>query len=161
MVFSRATEYAIRALSFLASQPAGKLAGAREISEAEEIPMPFLWKILQLLARRGLIHSFKGLRGGYELSRPAEQISVSDIVLVTDGNELATRCVLGLPACGDQNACSLHRHWKRIRRDILGMLEGTTLADLARSAPASAIQRRSRSLPRSRRTMPRKSSQGV
>ncbi|MCI0626445.1 MAG: Rrf2 family transcriptional regulator, partial [Acidobacteria bacterium] len=68
MLFSRTAEYAIRAMAFLALQKPGKLTGAREISEAERIPIPFLWKILQLLTRRKLVRSFKGIRGGYELA---------------------------------------------------------------------------------------------
>lgn len=62
-------------MAYLAVQKGGKLSGAREISEAEQIPMPFLWKILRLLTQRRLIRSFKGVRGGYELARPAEKVS--------------------------------------------------------------------------------------
>lgn len=134
MLFSRSAEYAIRAVTFLARQPSGKLTGAREISEAEQIPMPFLWKILQNLARRKLIRSFKGLRGGYELARPAEQITLDAIVLVTDGGGVTENCVLGLPQCGEENPCPLHPAWKEIRTRLTAMLEENTLADLARLA---------------------------
>jgi len=75
MLLSRSSEYAVRAMTFLAMQPSGKLTGAKEIAEAENIPIPFLWKILQNLARRRLIRSFKGLRGGYELAMPADSIT--------------------------------------------------------------------------------------
>ncbi|MBV9610531.1 MAG: Rrf2 family transcriptional regulator, partial [Acidobacteria bacterium] len=79
-MFSRSAGYAVQALTYLAGQPSGKLAGAREIAEATQIPMPFLWKILRNLARKKLVRSFKGVCGGYELARAAERISVSEVL---------------------------------------------------------------------------------
>lgn len=134
MVLSRTAEHALRAMTFLAMQPAGKLVGARAISEAEGIPMPFLWKILQTLARNRLIRSFKGIHGGYELARPSSEITLHSVVFATDGTDFTGHCVLGLPNCGDENACPLHDTWKEIRTRMTNMMEQTTLADLARVA---------------------------
>lgn len=131
MLFSRSTEYAIRAMTFLAQQPSGKLTGAKEIAEAEDIPIPFLWKILQILARHRLIRSFKGLRGGYELARPADEITLDAVVVATDGLGLTGGCVLGLATCSEENACPLHDTWKRIRGEMNAMLEQNTLANLS------------------------------
>lgn len=133
-MFSRSAEYAIRAMTFLALQPAGKLTGAREIAQAENIPMQFLWKILQNLARRKLVRSFKGVRGGYELARPGERISVEDVVRAADESSIAQGCVLGLASCSEQTPCPLHHTWKVIREQIVHMLEQTTIAELARVA---------------------------
>jgi len=130
-MFSRSAEYGIRAMTFLALQPAGKLTGAKDISQAENIPMPFLWKILQNLARRKLVRSFKGARGGYELARQADQISIMDLVLATDEGSIADRCVLGLDVCSEEKPCPMHNSWKEIRRQLSDMLEKTTLATLA------------------------------
>jgi Rrf2 family protein len=134
MLFSRTAEYALRAMTFLAMQPPGKLAGAKAISEAENIPMPFLWKILQVLGRHKLIRSFKGLHGGYELARPGDEITLNTVVFATDGTDFSSQCVLGLPRCGQENACPLHDTWKKIRGHLTDMLEKTTLADLAQVA---------------------------
>lgn len=142
MVFSRATEYAIRAMTFLAGQPPGKLTGAREISQAEHIPMPFLWKILQILARRRLVRSFKGLRGGYELAQPAEKINLLAVVSATDGEELTDRCVLGLPECSEKDPCPLHETWKGVRGQLTAMLEETTVQDLSRMAQTPGRRKR-------------------
>jgi Rrf2 family protein len=139
MLFPKPVEYGIRAMAYLATQKGGKLSGAREISEAEQIPMPFLWKILRLLTQRRLIRSFKGVRGGYELARPAEEIRLSDILLCTDGNDFREGCVLGLPECDNRHPCPLHDQWKAIRARITRMMDHTTLADLQRT------QRRRRS----------------
>lgn len=131
MLFSRPAEYAIRAMTLLASQEPGHLIGAREISAAERIPMPFLWKILRVLTRRRLVRSFKGIRGGYELARPAERISLNDIFLATDGKDFRDACVLGLPECDNQYPCPLHDQWKKIRGTMTQMLDRTSVADLA------------------------------
>lgn len=121
-------------MTFLAMQPSGKLTGAKAIAESECIPIPFLWKILQNLARRRLIRSFKGLRGGYELAKPADEITLRAVVGATDGDDLTGGCVLGLEICSEENACPLHDTWKRIREEMSAMMEQNTLADLARVA---------------------------
>src|SRR5579884_375132 len=136
MLLSRSAEYAVRALTFLALQRPGKLTGAKEISEAENIPMPFLWKILQMLTKRKLVRSFKGVHGGYELAASAEKIPLMAIVNVTDGSDLREGCVLGLPECDNRNPCPLHDQWKEIRANVTRMLDETTLADLARVSTA-------------------------
>ena len=131
MLFSRPVEYAIRAMTLLASQEPGHLTGAREISEAENIPMPFLWKILRVLTRRKLVRSFKGMRGGYELARPAQRISLNDVFLATDGEDFRDTCVLGLPECDNQYPCPLHEQWEQIRGNMMQMLDHTSIGDLA------------------------------
>ena len=134
MLFSRSAEYGIRAMTFLAALPPGRLAGAREIAEAEQIPMAFLWKILQTLAKRKLIRSFKGFRGGYELAQPADQLTLNMIVEATDSSDRIGSCVLGLPNCSDENACPLHDTWKTLRSKMSAMLYQNTLSDLTRVA---------------------------
>lgn len=117
-------------MTYLAGQPSGKLTGAREVSEAEKIPMPFLWKILQNLARRKLIRSFKGVRGGYELARPAGKITLQDIIGATDSSDVVESCVLGLPECNEDQPCPLHPVWKKIKTKLREMLDQNTLATL-------------------------------
>jgi Rrf2 family protein len=82
-MFSRSTGYSIEALTYLAGQPSGKLTGAREISAAARVPMPFLSKLLRNLSRHKLLRSFKGVRGGYELARPAEKVTIGEILAAT------------------------------------------------------------------------------
>jgi Rrf2 family protein len=145
MLFSRTTEYALRAMTFLARQPSGKLCGAREIAQAEQIPMPFLWKILHNLARHRLIRSFKGMRGGYELARPNSEITLHTVVFATDGADFREQCVLGQPRCEEENACPLHNTWKKIRAEMCSMLETNTLADLTRIARKRALKKKGKS----------------
>lgn len=134
MFFSRPVEYAIRAMTLLAAQKPGTLIGARTISDAEKIPMPYLWKILRTLTRRKLVRSFKGIRGGYELARPAGRIKLNDVFMAMDGVDFRESCVLGLPECDSQNPCPLHEQWEEIRTDMIRILDHTSLAELAQVA---------------------------
>jgi Rrf2 family transcriptional regulator, iron-sulfur cluster assembly transcription factor len=150
-MFSRSSGYAIQALTYLAGQPSGKLVGAREIATTLQIPMPFLWKILRKLSGKKLVRSFKGVRGGYELARPAETIHVSEIMAAGPDDALVRGCVLGLANCDDQQPCALHYRWKSLRTQIEAMLETATLADLVRDAKR-ARRRRSQRRPATRKS---------
>jgi len=123
----------VRALTYLAAQPSGKLTGAREIAAEVGIPMPFLWKILRNLSQKKLVRSFKGVRGGYELARAAEKISVSEVLAASPDARHAETCVLGLEQCNDAAPCPLHNSWKGVRSQIDEPLKETTPADLARN----------------------------
>lgn len=136
-MFSRATSYAIRAMTYLAHQPAGRLSRAKEISDAEDIPMPFLWKILKKLTNRKLIRSFKGMRGGYELACTADEINLHDIIESMEDSNITDGCVLGLPECSDEQPCPLHREWRVIKTDILQMFDNVTLATLVAATKGS------------------------
>ncbi len=118
-------------------QPAGKLCGTREISQHESIPHAFLAKVLLPLRRARLLRSFKGMRGGYELTALPEQISLLMIVRSIDGEPL-TDCLLEDHPCSSPRQCVLHSYWSAVREQLLGHLERTTLVDLVRLRQAEA-----------------------
>src|SRR5512142_1322968 len=97
MIYSRSTEYAIRAFVNLAQVQEGKYAMVKQIAEQEGIPAHFLAKILQQLARKGLLRSSKGPTGGFSLRTPAADISLIQLVEALDGLTDYTKCVSGLP----------------------------------------------------------------
>jgi Rrf2 family transcriptional regulator, iron-sulfur cluster assembly transcription factor len=138
-MFPRSTEYAIRALAFLAAQAPGKLSGAREIAEAECIPMPFLWKILQKLTAKRLVRSFRGVRGGYELARAPERISVERIVREMGRGPLLGRCLFGFPKCNRKHPCPLYPLCSQTRERITAALRTTTLADLSGAVAGAEV----------------------
>ncbi len=130
-LFSRSSSHAIRALTYLAMQPLGKLSGTREISEREHIPRPFIPKVLLPLRRARLVRSLRGIRGGYDLAVPPEQINLLAIMRCIDGVPL-NDCVLEDHPCSTPDECVLHPCWSIVRELLLGYLEHTTLADLVR-----------------------------
>lgn len=86
------TEYAMRIVDYLAR--AGRLAGAMEISEEAVVPLRFAKNILQKLAQRGIVRSYKGVHGGYELGRRPGDISLYDVLEATSGSLALNRCLL-------------------------------------------------------------------
>ena len=86
MQISRRVDYGLRAVIYLADQPPGKCSSIAEISKHQGVPKKFLEKIIQDLARGGLISSKKGATGGYMLTRPADAISFCDVIEAIDNN---------------------------------------------------------------------------
>jgi Rrf2 family transcriptional regulator, iron-sulfur cluster assembly transcription factor len=147
MLYSRSVEYAIRSFVHLALLPGGQYAMVKQIAAEEEIPAPFLAKILQQLARKGLLRSTKGPAGGFSLRVPADDIRLLDIVEALDGLAEYERCVNGLAECSDAMPCPLHDSWKPLRSRIMDYLGRNTMADLAKS-----LEQKRRTRDKQRRT---------
>src|SRR5580765_6317973 len=132
MLYSRSAEYAIRAFVNLAQVPDGHYAMVKQIAAEEEIPAHFLAKILQQLARKGLLRSSKGPTGGFALKVDANEIRLLDIVESLDGLAPYQQCAVGLSECTDDMPCGVHDTWKTLRSRIMEYLERNTIADLAK-----------------------------
>src|SRR5699024_1688309 len=131
MLLSKSCVYGLRATLFLASNQNGKYTSIKELSEQLDISFHFHTKILQELTAVDLMESLKGPKGGVRLAKPGNEISLLDVVIAIDGEELLTECILGLPGCGVEKPCPLHDMWAKGREDIRQMLESTSLADMA------------------------------
>ena len=133
MIYSRSSEYAIRAFVHLAQVPDGRYAMVKNIAEAEDIPAHFLAKILQQLARKGLLRSSKGPTDGFALRVDAEDIRLLDIVEALDGLAPYQQCASGLAECNDDMPCSMHDSWVALRSRIMDYLGKNSIADLAKA----------------------------
>ena len=131
MIYSRSAEYAIRALVHIAGQSDGGYIMAKQIAEEASIPGHFLAKILQQLARQGLLKSSKGPTGGFALTQPPDEVSLKSIVEVVDGLGDYYRCQSGLAECSDEAPCGMHDAWKQCRGQIMHFLESRTIGDVA------------------------------
>lgn len=131
MLYSKAAEYAIRAMVYLAEQTPGELIQLKDVAEKEDIPFHFLAKTMQILSRKGLVRSHRGPRGGFCLSRKPEEITLYDIVdpidHIANYDEI---CILGIDVCSDEASCPLHDDWSKIRGQIRLTLEGKNLAQM-------------------------------
>jgi Rrf2 family protein len=129
---SARTDYAVRAmLAVTAEHP--RLVKAAGLAAAQEIPLSFLQGILLDLRRAGLLHSHRGVDGGYALARPADQITVGDVVRGVGG---ALTTVRGLPTATTQYrgaATGLHDVWVAVEEAIEGVVDHRTLAELSSS----------------------------
>jgi len=133
MIFSSATEYAIRGLSELAGRnPSGPIM-LDDLVVGTGLPRDFLAKIFQKLVRAGILRSAKGRGGGFALARAQHEIRLLDIVEAVEGPQLLDACVVGLEKCNDAMPCAQHDLYKPIRQRLKDYLSTTTLADLASS----------------------------
>lgn len=147
MLYSRSAEYAIRAFVHLAQVPDGTYTMVKQIAAEEEIPAHFLAKILQQLARKGLLRSSKGPTGGFSLRVPPDEVRMLDIVEALDGLSEYEKCASGLAECSDDMPCPLHDSWKPLRSRIMDYLGRNTIADLAKT-----LEQKRRLLDKQRRT---------
>jgi Rrf2 family protein len=128
---SAKADYAVRAAVELAAASGDEPIKGEAIAEAQQIPLRFLENILGELRHSGLVQSRRGAEGGYRLARPAEAISIADIIRAVEG-PLAT--VHGDPAEELQyrgDAVPLREVWLALRANIREVLETVTLADIA------------------------------
>ena len=127
---SAKAEYAVRAMTQLASVPSGLLVKTDDLAKAQGIPSQFLVDILSDLRADRLVRSHRGREGGYALARPAEDISVADVLRCIDGPLAGVRDLgLGdLPYAGPTAA--LTDVWRALRAAMRSVLEETSLADV-------------------------------
>ena len=137
-MISRSSEYAIRALTYMAQQEAGAFHLAQDMARELSIPPAFLGKVLQPLVTRGILGSQRGRGGGFRLVKSAEDVSLAAIIATQENLERSRACVLGQGQCSDQNACPLHKEWRSRTDSFLEHLERTSLADLLRFQRAHA-----------------------
>ena len=127
---SRSSEYAIRALTYLAAnKDQERYFLVRDIAEELSIPAPFLGKVLQPLVSRGLLASQRGRRGGFKLLGSAKEVTLFEIVDAEDHLGRPRQCFLGQAECSDERACPMHEYWKGSHSKFLDELANTTLQD--------------------------------
>lgn len=129
MRLSKTTEYAIRAMSYLAGRPEDAVSVA-QLAETLAIPYKYLARLMTQLSQAGLLQSTQGKKGGYRIARPLEEIYIHQIVEVVEGLENYHRCVLGYAQCDDQDPCCMHHLWEPQLVGVRKMIYENTLADL-------------------------------
>ena len=133
-MISRSSEYAIRALTFLATESDGRHHLARDMAERLGIPAPFLGKVLQPLVLRGLLTSQRGRGGGFRLAKAPEAITLLAIVQALNHEEQAAADGCGPQSPADGACCVVHAEKRRHQREFRDFLERTTLAEMATSS---------------------------
>lgn len=130
-MLSNTSKYAIRAVIYLALfSSTEKKAGIKEISSRLDIPTPFLGKILQLLAKKGVLSSSKGPHGGFTLKKPAMDIAVMEIIEIIDGSGIFDTCVIRTSQCSQDEPCSMHDKLAPLRGEMKSIFKTGTIADL-------------------------------
>lgn len=131
MIFSRPTSYAVRALVYLAHHHGkGPVLGS-EIAKGEDLPAPFLAKLMRELTSSGIVIASRGPGGGFILGRDPKDISLWDVFTQYDGLALSGECLLGCGPCNEENSCYVHVEWAEPKAVLKAFLKRTSIADLA------------------------------
>jgi Rrf2 family protein len=128
MQITRQADYALRAMLYLARLDQNQRAATNQIANSQKIPPSFLAKIISQLSIAGLIHTSRGARGGVSLARPAEDISVLDVVEAIDGPIGLNECTLNNDACNVGEKCPIHDIWCESQTELVNRLRTTTFA---------------------------------
>ena len=127
---SKITDYGIVLLAQLARAPEGAPRNARELALQAELPSPVVSKVLKLLARKQLLESQRGSRGGYSLGRPADRISIAAIVDALEGPVAITECARGPSFCSHEGTCAVRDPIHALNDVVRQALATVSLADL-------------------------------
>ena len=131
-MLSNASKYAIRSVLFLAENSSKtKKYGAKKIASELEIPLSFIAKILQKLAKSQVISSAKGPGGGFFTSKNNLNLNVSHILKVIETEDIFEGCFLGLPRCSDDNPCPVHHIVAPFKEALLDKFNHQTIEDFA------------------------------
>jgi len=127
---SKLTDYGTVILACLAQRP-DRLLTASEVAELTRIGLPTVSKLLKKLQRTGLVASARGSHGGYQLARPAAEITAARILDALEGPIALTECSGEHSSCGIESSCSVGRTWQRVNAAIRRALSDITLAQLS------------------------------
>ncbi|MBI5750910.1 MAG: Rrf2 family transcriptional regulator [Hydrogenophilales bacterium] len=133
MILSRTSQYAIQALTYIATQTRGEPMLNREIAANLHVPSAYLAKIMRSLCQTNLLYSKRGRLGGFALHTGAERMNLMDIVLLVEGERVGRECLLGLKECGDERVCPMHRRWEPVKEQMMSFMREMTLNDLVKA----------------------------
>ena len=132
-MFSNSTKYAIKAVLYLSvNSSEEKKIMIKDIAEPINVPKAYIAKLLQELAKRKVISSTKGPKGGFYLSQENRKTTVIDIIDVIDGEHRIHKCLLSLNECDSKRPCALHHLVFKEKQIIEENLAKTTIAELSR-----------------------------
>jgi Rrf2 family protein len=116
---------------YLAGQPTDRVVLVGEVARAMDVPPQFLAKIFQQFGKLGLVRSFRGSGGGFQLARPPGEITLLEVVEAVEGPIVPNRCVLSGGVCSRDKGCTVHPVWKKVQKSVVDILGGVTLQELS------------------------------
>ena len=139
MQVSKKTDYALRALFTLVEHYNGTPIPIRELARRNDIPKRFLEQIMLALKAKGWVESLAGMRGGYVLAKNPSKITMGEVVRHFDGILAPIACVSlsGYKRCSQEPVCRFRRVFFDIRNYVTGVMDQSTLAQVAKGAPVS------------------------
>lgn len=140
MVITRATEYAIRAVLYLAKQPRGEIVFKKDICQTQDITPAFLTKILQPLIKVGIVGSQRGVGGGFYLLKDPAEVTLLEVVRAEEGPLYLNHCLERQGICEKDLFCPVHGAWKEVRQELLKTLGNYSFARLIMQEEDAMLQ---------------------
>ena len=138
---TKKADYGLMALKFLAEHADQTSLSAKDIAEAYHIPPQLLAKILQRLAKVGILRSHAGMNGGYSLLKSAREISAFEVIHAIDGPLFITSCGPSHSGCDLTDSCTIKEPLARVNDSISGLLRSISIADLAEGSTEVTVRR--------------------
>lgn len=132
MQFTKAEEYGMLGVLYLAEKEIGAITPLSEISEAKEIPEKFLAKIFQSLSRSNIVRSHRGVRGGFTLAKTSEDITVKEVLESIHGPYHLVKCINDTGICDKSEFCALRELLVKAEDKLVQIFQDHTLAELVR-----------------------------
>jgi Rrf2 family transcriptional regulator, cysteine metabolism repressor len=148
MMFSTKAEYGVRVMVALARRDGEAPISLAEIADDDGLPLAYLEHLVARLRKAELVDSRRGARGGYLLARPADEITMAEVVAALEGSIAPIECitegtdgslVCAREAADDEQVCATKLLWTRVRGSIVRTLEDTTLSDLVQDKPRRTV----------------------
>jgi Rrf2 family protein len=139
MKLSKKADYGLIALKHLAMHSGHGSCSASDIAEVYKMSTPLMAKVLQKLAKGGLVAARHGSSGGYTLAREASLITALDVIRAIDGPLFITSCITSRGACGVTTTCSVREPLRRVNDSILEVLGKVTISQMTDEAPMSEV----------------------
>jgi Rrf2 family transcriptional regulator, cysteine metabolism repressor len=148
MMFSTKAEYGVRVMVALARRDGEAPISLAEIADDDGLPLAYLEHLMARLRKAGLVDSRRGARGGYLLARPADEITMAEVVSALEGSIAPIECitestdgslVCAREATDDDRVCATKLLWTRVRGSTVRTLEDTTLSDLVQDKPRKTV----------------------
>lgn len=131
MQVTRAADYALRGMIYLARQEEGRLSNIKVMAKHENVPEKFMRKLIHILHKSGYIESKRGKYGGVKLGKKPEFITILDIYETIEGPVALNICLKGTDKCELQNSCPMCDVWKQAQDKFIGVLEKYTLKEIS------------------------------
>ena len=137
---TKKADYGLMAMKHLAEHADRGACSAKDVADSYGIPHEVLAKILQRLAKAGLLHSQHGINGGYTLGRPANEISAYEVIRAIDGPLFITSCITVRGECDQTQRCTIREPLRKVNQSIEDVLKRIKIAEMTESGEATASE---------------------
>ena len=137
---SKKTDYGLIAVRHLARCEAGESCSASDIAAIYSISLPLLAKVLQRLAREGLVTSRHGSGGGYQLARDPKEITAFEVIDAIDGPMQITSCSTSHGECGQSSTCTVRAPLRRVNESIMQVLRNVTISQMSDDSAGALVE---------------------